>query len=517
MTKYVGITIGPIGDTLSEVSIPAALWFGSYLFSDITKRICSALQDEKTAIGSSIQIYSPHFSDDTKTDDGIGKFHDRIIFFAEDFCEEKLKQLIQKVKKETSKGFGKQGGEEAKEEYFLEKYLQIHYVVFDKEELNGENCILKLSPYLDALELMRTFPEDNQDNPFRKLFLDHGDVSGNQKIKASELFKQIKDEKSKKQFVRETDKEKIHIRSIEEIANPWGIEEKQENLKKYRYFAVVQADGDNITRLLKELTNENITRFSKVCLEYAQEAAKKIAKFGGMTIYAGGDDLLFLSPVENRKGISVFELCQNLGKIFQEKIKSEEELSRTKNLPTLSFGISIQHVKYPLYEAKRNADILLYVAKNKGGKDCMAIELLKHSGQRIGLTIKNKKWEGIMSDDQKEDFEYDQFKTLMQLKLGKNADEELVLHGMWHKLFQYESVLKEMDKQLNEESYQDAWLNLFDNPNQKDLQEYVRNISDIYYTFLKNTNGETEKEKVREKLFGMLRIKQFLTEKGDEK
>ena len=37
--KYIGITIGPILQTLEEAGTPAALWFASSYFSDLTRRI----------------------------------------------------------------------------------------------------------------------------------------------------------------------------------------------------------------------------------------------------------------------------------------------------------------------------------------------------------------------------------------------------------------------------------------------------------------------------------------------
>ena len=41
--KYIGITIGPILQTLEEAGTPAALWFASSYFSDLTRSICQAL------------------------------------------------------------------------------------------------------------------------------------------------------------------------------------------------------------------------------------------------------------------------------------------------------------------------------------------------------------------------------------------------------------------------------------------------------------------------------------------
>lgn len=81
--KYIGITIGPILQTLEEAGTPAALWFASSYFSDLTRRICQAL----TIHMEGIQIYSPYYSETTVDNDGVGKYHDRIIFSADPFDE----------------------------------------------------------------------------------------------------------------------------------------------------------------------------------------------------------------------------------------------------------------------------------------------------------------------------------------------------------------------------------------------------------------------------------------------
>ena len=47
---YIGLTIGPIFDTLNLASTPAALWAGSYLFSSLTKTICELLVSDLVPI-----------------------------------------------------------------------------------------------------------------------------------------------------------------------------------------------------------------------------------------------------------------------------------------------------------------------------------------------------------------------------------------------------------------------------------------------------------------------------------
>ena len=88
-----------------------------------------------------------------------------------------------------------------------------------------------------------------------------------------------------------------------------------------------------------------------------------MSRFGGMIIYAGGDDLLFLAPVSNGKGQTVFELCQEIAMLFEGKMK--DNFVGFSSCPTVSFGISIQYEKFPLYEALNHARNLLFGMANE--------------------------------------------------------------------------------------------------------------------------------------------------------
>lgn len=50
MSRYVGITIGPILDTICETTKPAGLWFASSLFSDITRRLCAEIHNSENLL-----------------------------------------------------------------------------------------------------------------------------------------------------------------------------------------------------------------------------------------------------------------------------------------------------------------------------------------------------------------------------------------------------------------------------------------------------------------------------------
>lgn len=502
MSKYIGITIGPIGDTLSEASTPAALWFASSMFSDITRRLCREITEEKSF--TNLQIYSPYYSESICSDDGVGKFHDRIIFSVDSYDKETFMSIIAKVKRETAAGF-KIEDMTAGMEAFLEQYLQIHYVIVDEERMQGQNCILALSPYLDVLELMKTFPENHADNPIRALF--QGEKNNRNKyIKESRLFKTVKGE------MNQLKKSKDAVWTIEDIACDHG--NIIENVKKKRYFAVVQADGDSMGTFLNQLEDSKVAEFSRTCLDYAESAAKLIGEYGGMTIYAGGDDLLFLAPVENSAGETVFSLCHKIQKLFRDRLREKDSLKDFQNIPTISFGVSIQYVKHPLYEALNHARELLAQAKRgitvqdgRKEKNNMAVELQKHSGQSLFMQVSNDSFPA--------------FEEILKIQ-GKYEQEETVT-SVIYTLETFRPLISVMNREaregrMNQEAYQTAWMNLFDNEEQRLAEEYLKEICQVYYQnwVVGQTKIESAEESSLTTLLYILRLKKFLIEKGEE-
>ena len=518
MKKYdIGITIGPIFDTVRDASTPAALWFASSLFSDITRRICQEVLKLKNY--ENITIFSPYYSEEIRTDDGVGKFHDRIIFSLESRSEagnekevlrSELQQLVDKVKGETCDVFVQRILNDSMRE-FLFQYLQISFVILEREAAEKQNCILTLSPYLDALELMKTFPADQMQNPIRRTFAGEKN-NKNVYIKESPLFARI--QKADNQFRKANGA----IRSIEEIAA--GAEAV--NGKTSKYYAVIHADGDGMGKFLEGIGDEEISCFSKACLSYAEEAAKRIIAFGGMMIYAGGDDLLFLAPVADDTNKTVFEVCDEIRELFQQKLLEQESLKNRKNLPTISFGIAIRYVKFPLYEALDASRALLYQAKSLGGeKNRMAIDVQKHSGQSFGLAVSNlhcqKMLEIVKSEKNTEQMDGAEVQSLLYT-LGNMK----VLLG----------VLSQDAKRgaMDCDGFVERWMNLFDNADQKGSKSYLEMSGRYYYQYflapmseekidavILNPDGDVPESQQELSVFTtVLRMRKFLAEKEEE-
>ena len=515
--QYIGITIGPIFKTIGEAISPAGLWFGSYFFSTVTKKLC-----EKLVEIPNVKIFSPFYdsnSNQNPQEDGIGRYHDRILFSVDDntVTEEKLQKIISAVKKEMTENFGEFNSGQI--ENFINNYLRIDFVILNEETMNetmneiieksgkdGNNIAIILNDALDALELMAAGKGRTDMNLFAPFFAGQ---KGNRNIyiKESKLFT---DTKPNSQLVIKHPDRDSDLKSIEDIALS---RKKEENSSeevpdgevvptRSEYYAVVNSDGDKVGTLLKALCkdveiskqSERINIFSRACLDYAGEAAKLVGKYGGMTIYAGGDDLLFIAPVH-----SLFSLCSELDEMFKKTLrKGLEEV----NLPddsinvSLSFGVAVQYVKYPLYEALERARVQLYKAKESCGKrpngseisggNRLGIELVKHSGKTVQLMVEKEKLEAIDNLIKYRATTNDQ---ALESVLYNLQDTEIVFKLLFEKTAQNAFNLKE---------YKTRFLNNFNNPNQLDYHDYLENIAEFFYNnYLKEYKDKPEtKEKI---------------------
>lgn len=510
--KYVGITIGPIFKTIGEAISPAGLWFGSYFFSTVTKKLC-----EKLVEIPNVKIFSPFYdsnSNQNPQEDGIGRYHDRILFSVDGntVTEEKLQKIISAVKKEMAGKFGKFNSGQI--ENFINNYLRIDFVLLNEGTINeiigksgkaGNNIAIILNDALDALELMAAGKGRTDMNLFASFF---AGKKGNRNIyiKESKLFT---DTKPNSQLVIKHPDRDSDLKSIEDIALSRKKEESSsEELPngeiaptRSEYYAVVNSDGDKVGTLLKALCkdveiskqSERINIFSRACLDYAGEAAKLVGKYGGMTIYAGGDDLLFIAPVH-----SLFSLCSELDEMFKKTLRKgleEVDLPDDSINVSLSFGVAVQYVKYPLYEALERARVQLYMAKEScgnrsngsgiSGGNRLGIELVKHSGKTVQLMVENEKLEMI---DNLINYRATTNDQALESVLYNLQDTEIIFKLLFEKTAQGIFDFQE---------YKMRFLNNFNNPNQLSYHSYLDEIAKCFYdNYLKEYHKPVTKVKV---------------------
>lgn len=498
--KYVGITIGPIFKTIGEAISPAGLWFGSYFFSTVTKKLCEKLVEIPT-----VKIFSPFYDSDSNQnpqEDGIGRYHDRILFSVDGntVTEEALQNIISEAKKEMAEKFGLFNTKDFS--IFVDNYLRIDFVILNektieiigKSEKAGNNIAIILNDALDALELMAAGKGRTDMNLFASFF---AGKKGNRNIyiKESKLFTGTKP--NSQLVIKHPDRDS-DLKSIEDIALS---RKKEENSSeeipdgevtptRSEYYAVVNSDGDKVGTLLKasckdvEISEQSdrINIFSRACLDYAGEAAKLVGKYGGMTIYAGGDDLLFIAPVH-----SLLSLCSELDEMFKKTLKKgleEVDLPDDSINVSLSFGVAVQYVKYPLYEALERARVQLYKAKESCGNR-LGIELVKHSGKTVQLMVENEKLDVI---DHLINYRATTNDQALESVLYNLQDTEIIFKLLFEKTAQNAFDLQE---------YKTRFLNNFNNPNQLAYHDYLGKIAKCFYdNYLKEYHKPVTKVKV---------------------
>ncbi len=389
-SKYIAITIGPVFDTINLASSPCALWAGSYMLSMLSKNICIVLTEKGI---KAEDIISPSFNPDDKLlnrNDGVGLFHDRVIFkidetkfTIEDFSKVKQEAIERTV---TMFGFGEKRFDYFKK-YFLVSAVKFEseYVTEDKDKgIEAHNPILDSSVALDCLELAKPFQKQNGKNPLLTFY-----TADNQEHHNQQILQQVKILKLTQWQLYKNNKQ--GIRTLEDVASGKISEELKKKFKKYNYYAVVRSDGDRIGKIISSLgSDEDVRKFSHICLKYCSKVADMVRnQYDGITIYSGGDDLLALIPVEERNGKTIFHFVKETNQVFIDSF------AEYKIDVSLSFGIFVSYYKFPLYEALEQSAYLLFdVAKSR--RNALAIHFQKHSGQSAGLLIDNVSLEELI-------------------------------------------------------------------------------------------------------------------------
>ena len=446
---YLALTIGPIYKTLKDARKTRELWGGSYLFSYIMKEIIHGFKDRKFIV--------PYIQEKSLFESGneIGLFHDRFIFKAQEGDLEKLHNHVDEVLHTLSENINVDYA-------FLKHYLQISIV--EKELKEKQNPIKEMNPYLDTAELFYEVSQ-YEENLLTNM------LQGNNSFLTKEAFGKKKPFPSLPAIAMNDIAHKVDLNTLlNDDDDIFQNEVLKAHLKPYhKYYAIIQADGDSMGKVIDTLKVEkDFQDFSKKLFVYGKKAHEIIKSYGGETIFAGGDDLLFFAPVVSGDQ-TIFDLCDTISNDFDERFSGTEA--------TLSFGIAIRYHKYPLYEALEESRMLLREAK-KGEKNSIAFSVIKHSGQKFGSIVQKSKT--VL---------YEHFKTFSSnIHGGEESDN--FLHSLHHKIENNKHLLKQIAS--NEAQLQ----NFFDNNfNEKEHEEYreffkvlVSYIHASYHVSEKDTN-----------------------------
>ncbi|MFQ5751224.1 MAG: type III-B CRISPR-associated protein Cas10/Cmr2 [bacterium] len=157
------------------------------------------------------------------------------------------------------------------------------------------------------------------------------------------------------------------------------------------FVAMVYLDGDGMGSALRELARKNelelMGKISKALSGFANSVAEKIKKFDGQLIYAGGEDVLFMVHPAY-----LIDVVKQIADFYDQKVAEPftEQLNQIFTNPvrlTLSGGAYICFHKHPLKLAIAGVQRMEKIAKSQPGKNALAIQLHKGSGERAEVTL----------------------------------------------------------------------------------------------------------------------------------
>ncbi len=534
INSYAGFTIGPIYEVLSSARKTRELWFASYIFSWFMEKMIEELSrnsnikfllpyvDNPFKPNNSItgkyhdRFIFQSYLDKNNLFDEIQKASNDTSNFIVDVIDELVKEVGAKYLNNTDKNSIRD---------ILKSYIQRNFVVFDAQSFGTSNIINFINGYLDSMEENRFFdtgildrtcfickalPAVIETNIWVKKKRTRSDTNPEEKpephflcplcflkfhsLKSGQVKEKIREnnfryptildisavelltDKVKAENPIFSDSEKDYeFKDIEETAKKVCTNDKYtENhlLKKlyFKYFAIIQADGDNLGKVIGARTNFNgIVHFSKSLFDFANKAEEIITTYKGYPIYICGDDILAFVPVafkeENGNTKTVIDLAINLSNKYNELV--DKGILGT----SLSIGINIAYYKFPLSLALKNARMQLFdVAKKVDGKNALALLLTKHSGHQICFKFQ------FGSND------INNFSDILRKTL---AEEINFPHSLHHNLSRFKTVIANIPDENRLKAF---FENNFNEPEHKDFKRGIDIVMKYFEEVLFNTS-----------------------------
>lgn len=558
-TKYISITLGPIGRVIETAESTKELWAASYFFSYLAKKIIESFKDREFLLPL---LKKEMF---TKTYSGAGIFPDRYIFKSEGNDFDYLKTHVNNCFDEVSENISKCiAAEKVRVLTFLKSYIKVYYFEKEFDIEDTKEIVRQCENSMNLIEMQDSFPITIQDkqnyllNYFRSIngkpikqddkiigfkgtFLpkDAGLVEGDK----MNMFESVLEISAKDLNIDIFQKylEKLDASEYEENkgkaslnAQDLILQDNDEVCPYHKYFAIVNSDGDSMGECIKKL--KDTKHLSQALLDFmtgTNGAVDMINKFGGRVVYAGGDDLLFFAPIRNKRtNQTIYSLIADLDVEFKKclttNFKDEDILE--SDYPTMSFGVSISYYKYPMFEAKAIADDMLGQSKGwseSKKKNNISVQFQKHSGQ-IFTSFLHK---GCTES-------YKQYNSLIEKYVTNStgdAKENNFLASVMHKLREMQTLFtialqdKESEKLLKNvfdnyfnEKVHESYKGLFGDIQKLMLMSYKEHHSIfedlkkcLPKTDTKDTIDSVEKLCI-EIVYSALRFVQFVNKKKDE-
>ena len=167
----------------------------------------------------------------------------------------------------------------------------------------------------------------------------------------------------------------------------------------HNFYSVLIMDGDSMGKMLDAASRHgDVNKVSRALTRFSQRVPEIVHESGGVTVYAGGDDVLALLPmdapqqVDGKRRERAIHAATRLRTAY-EACFQEEDLDGA----SISAGIVYAHAHTPLAEVLAEAHHALDdVAKARTGRDSVAICVMKSSGKQTQWSMP---WEHALRPD----------------------------------------------------------------------------------------------------------------------
>lgn len=144
------------------------------------------------------------------------------------------------------------------------------------------------------------------------------------------------------------------------------------------YFALLRMDGDRTGELLEEGKEEYVAQALKDFTEKVKSIVPS-PEHNGVLVYAGGDDVLALFPIEDALNAALA-----LRNAYLEAFQPYLARLQPKDPVTISAGLVFADHHEPFrHVVEESRRLLEDVAKDKNGRDSIACSVLKPSGKAV--------------------------------------------------------------------------------------------------------------------------------------
>lgn len=264
------------------------------------------------------------------------------------------------------------------------------------------------------------------------------------------------------------------------------------------FYAVLLMDGDRIGTKVADnpdKVKEGLATFTQSVIDYFNPNGKTKNKQKGMLIYAGGDDVLAIFPVD-----TVITAAMDLQKKYTEAFSGDTSY-------TISAAIVFAQYQIPLRTVLNNAhDYLDKVAKDRNGRDSLAIAVLKPGGiasdwvSRWGDTVVSLLEIGKDRSDYSSSFFYN-LKQRYQRLFGDEDDPQS--NGIITKNIMRALIKAEYRNQPGKDKLSDS-----------DVERAINPIMDICYPVKCEETGEKKQDHTDIINFDAVLVARFLSEEG---